>query len=224
MMALLSLELIVVLVSFFMAMGIFIFVARMIFWSKKVAFDEAVFAFMAKNVSEVNTDVMQFFSFLGTHFFLIPANLVLFSYFMFFKKHRWYSVKAPVVAISSTILLFLLKFVFHRTRPLTPLLEQAKGLSFPSGHAMMSLTFYGLLAYLVWQNVENKFLKLFLVTSLTLLILFIGISRIYLRVHYASDVIAGFSLGLMWLVLCSFIIDKMEKYSKRNVAPQVQPI
>jgi undecaprenyl-diphosphatase len=220
--ALLSLELIVVLVSFFCAMGVFIFVARMVFWSKKDNFDNYVFRFMSNNISDFNTDVMQFFSFLGTHFFLIPANLILFAYFMFFKKHRWFSVKIPVVAISSTVLLFLLKFLFKRHRPLTPLLEEARGLSFPSGHAMMSFTFYGLLAYMVWKNVENKALRIILVTGLLLVILGIGISRIYLRVHYASDVLAGFCLGLMWLVLCSFIIDRMEQYSRRKVNPQVQ--
>ena len=63
--ALLSVELVVVLVSFFCAMGVFVFVARMIFWSKKEDFDNSVFLFMSHNVSDFNTDVMQFFSFLG---------------------------------------------------------------------------------------------------------------------------------------------------------------
>jgi undecaprenyl-diphosphatase len=75
---------------------------------------------------------------------------------------------------------------------------------------------------MVWKNVENKALRIILVTGLLLVILGIGISRIYLRVHYASDVLAGFCLGLMWLVLCSFIIDRMEQYSRRKVNPQVQ--
>ena len=117
--------------------------------------------------------------------------------------------------------MFLLKFFFQRHRPLTPLLSEAKGLSFPSGHAMMSLTFYGLLAYMAWKNVENVATRIILVGGLLLLILCIGLSRIYLRVHYASDVIAGFSLGIMWLVICSYVLNKMEKYSKRNLNPQV---
>ena len=220
--ALLSLELIVVLISFFCAMAIFIFIARMIFWSKKDSLDRSVFDFMSTHITDFNTGLMQFFSFLGTHYFLIPANLVLFAYFMFVKKHRWFSIKIPVVAISSTVLMFLLKFIFQRHRPLMPLLDAARGLSFPSGHAMMSFTFYGLLAYMVWKNVENRLLRVVLVSGLLLVILCIGISRIYLRVHFASDVIAGFCLGLMWLVLCSFVIDKMEKYSRRKVNPQVQ--
>lgn len=219
--ALLSLELFVVLVAFFCSLGIFIFVARMIFLEKRDGFDTAVSNFMAMNVTETNTSIMQFFSFIGTHYFLIPANLALVCYFAFIKKHRWYSIKIPVVAISGVVLMFLLKFIFNRQRPLTPLLDHAQGLSFPSGHALMSFTFYGLLIYLVWNNVDNKMLRFLLITGLLLVILFIGISRVYLVVHFASDVIAGFCLGLMWLVLCIFLLDKMEQYSRRNI-PVVQ--
>ncbi len=179
---------------------------------------------MSAHISDFNTDVMQLFSFLGTHYFLIPANLLMFCYFLFIRKHRWFSIKIPVVAISSTVLMFLLKFIFQRERPLNPLLTEAKGLSFPSGHAMMSFTFYGLIIYMVWINVQSRLLRSVLVTGLLLLILLIGISRVYLKVHYASDVIAGFCLGLMWLVLCSFVLDKMEKYSQKEINPAVQAV
>jgi undecaprenyl-diphosphatase len=86
----------------------------------------------------------------------------------------------------------------------------------------MSFTFYGLLIYLVWQNVENRILSSILVTLLLITILFIGISRVYLEVHYATDVIAGFCMGLMWLVLSLYTLDKMERYSRRKVNPVVQ--
>jgi undecaprenyl-diphosphatase len=165
---------------------------------------------------------MKVFSFLGDHRFLIPVNLSLIFYFLFIKKHRWYSIKIPAVAISGVVLMFILKHLFNRERPLTPLLEPARGLSFPSGHSLMSFTFYGLMIYLVWTNIENKLLSSVLVTGLLLIILFIGISRIYLEVHYATDVIAGFCMGLMWLVLSLYILDKMERYSRRKVNPVVQ--
>ncbi|MEO5781764.1 MAG: hypothetical protein ABIQ07_00745, partial [Ginsengibacter sp.] len=93
------------------------------------------FNFLSKNISDANTDVMQVFTFLGTHTFLIPANLALIAWFLFIKKHRWYSINVPVVAISSLLLMFILKMIFHRDRPLTPLLQAAQGYSFPSGHA-----------------------------------------------------------------------------------------
>lgn len=220
--ALLSLEIVVVLVAFLAALVVFIFIADMIFLKKRNNFDMAVSKLLSGYVSPAMTDVMQFFSFLGTHYFLIPANLALVCYFAFIKKHRWYSIKVPVVAVSGVLLMFILKFIFNRERPLTPLLEPARGLSFPSGHALMSFTFYGLIIYLVWNNIERRFLRSVLTTCLLLLIFCIGLSRIYLVVHYASDVLAGFSLGLIWLILCISLLDKMEQYSRRNI-PVVQP-
>jgi membrane-associated phospholipid phosphatase len=215
--ALLSIEIILLLGVFSAALFAFISIAQMIFKEKKEAFDQEAFNFLSGRVSDINTDVMQVFTFLGTHTFLIPANIILIAYFLFIKKHRWYSVKVPAVALSSLLLIFILKIIFHRDRPLSPLLEAAKGYSFPSGHATMSITFYGLIIFLVWQNEKNTWLKWVLTILLVLLIIFIGISRVYLRVHYASDVLAGFCVGLMWLVLSLWILRKIETYSRKKV-------
>jgi membrane-associated phospholipid phosphatase len=214
---LLSLELVVVLVSFFVALFGFLFIARMIFFKKKEQFDNDAFAFLGTLVNDFNTDVMQFFTFLGTHYFLIPANLLLIAYYLFVKKHRWYSIKIPVVSIGSLLMMSVLKNLFHRPRPLIPLLNEARGFGFPSGHATMSFAFYGLLMYIVWQNVENRLYRWILVILLFILILHIGVSRIYLRVHYASDVLAGFSLGIIWLVVSLSVLNRMENISRKEV-------
>lgn len=215
--ALISLEIIVLLGVFSAALLAFLFIAKMIFKEKKEDFDLNAFRFLRSQVSDINTDVMNVFSFLGSHNFLIPANLILIAWFLFIKKHRWYSIKVPVVALSSLLLMAGLKNFFQRDRPLIPLLEAARGYSFPSGHATMSITFYGLLIFLVWLNIKNVWLKWLLTILLTLLIAFIGISRVYLRVHYTSDVLAGFSIGLMWLLLSLWILGKLETYSRRKV-------
>ncbi len=220
--ALLSVEVVVLLLAFSGALFAFISIAQMIFKEKKEDFDQHAFTFLAKQVSDVNTNVMEFFTFLGTHTFLIPANFVLIAYFLFVKKHRWYSIKVPVVAISSLLLMFLLKMFFQRDRPLTPLLRAAKGYSFPSGHALMSITFYGLLILIVWQNIKQTWLKWTLTIFLALLIIIIGGSRVYLRVHYSSDVLAGFAVGLMWLLISLWVLNKFEVYSRRKVDPVVQ--
>jgi membrane-associated phospholipid phosphatase len=78
------------------------------------------------------------------------------------------------------------------------------------------------LIYIVFKNVKNQSLKTTLIILLLALILTIGFSRVYLRVHYASDVIAGFSVGLLWLVICVAVLNKLEKYSQRKVNPVVQ--
>jgi undecaprenyl-diphosphatase len=164
---------------------------------------------------------MLFFTALGKHTFLIPANIALIIIFLFIKQHRWYSIKVPAIGLSSLALMFLLKNIFGRHRPDIPLLEEARGLSFPSGHALMSVTFYGLLIYIVWKMVKRKWLKWTLVILLALLINVIGFSRIYLRVHYASDVLAGFATGFLWLVFSIWALNRIEKFSNKKVDPVV---
>lgn len=219
--ALLSIEMVVILALFTCALMAFVFIVRRIVYLNNNRFDERVFALLSNEVSPVNNEIMLFVTFLGTHNFLIPANLVLIVYSLL-KKHKWYSIKIPAIALSSLGLMFGLKFLFNRPRPLTPLLFEAKGLSFPSGHALMSVTFYGLLIYVVYKSVKNTAARWTLITLLLLLILTIGFSRIYLRVHYASDVIAGFCVGFLWLVVCISVLNQLEKYSRRNVNPIVQ--
>lgn len=213
-----SLEILVLIFIFGSALIAFIFIARKVFRDHTHDFDEKVFSFIAGHVNNINTGIMEFFTFLGTHTFLIPANLLLTALFLFIQKRRWNSIKIPAVALSSLVLMLLLKLIFHRERPVTPLLQAAKGFSFPSGHALMSVTFYGLLILIVWQNIKQLWLKWILSIILVLLILAIGLSRVYLRVHYASDVLAGFCVGIVWLLLSLWILDKIEKYRNKKIA------
>ena len=215
--ALMSVELIIILMAFFLSLFVFVFIARMIFWKKKDTFDTKASAFFSSLVSDLHTNIMEFFSFLGAHTFLIPANLLLIIYFLFIRKHKWYSIKVPVISVGSLIIMSLLKQIFSRQRPLIPLMEEAKGLSFPSGHAMMSMAFYGLIIYIIWHEVKRPWLRNIIVIALLLIILFIGISRIYLNVHFASDVAAGFSLGLVWLVVSIFFLNKMERIGRKEI-------
>ena len=221
--ALLSVELLVILTFFFAALLAFLWLVRRVFLLEKTGFDERAFAALGGYVNPLNNEVMQTFTFLGTHFFLIPANLVLIAWYLFVRKHRWYSIKVPAIAISSVVLMLLLKELFGRARPLIPLLEEARGFSFPSGHAFMSTTFYGLLIFIVWREVRNRALRWTLIIALALLILIIGLSRIYLRVHYTSDVLAGLCLGLVWLIISITVIRRMEQWSKRSIDPMVEP-
>jgi len=219
--ALLSIELIIVLVLFIAALIIFSILAyRILNWQDHV-FDSHVFDKVAMIVTPFMTSFMLFITFLGNHNFLIPANLFLIIYFLFIKRHKWYSIKVPVIALGGLLLMFLLKQFFNRPRPLIPLLEPVGGLSFPSGHALMSVTFYGLLIVLVWDNIANSRWKWLLTFLLATLILLIGFSRIYLRLHYFSDVIAGFSAGIIWLTLSIWVIRRIERFSRREIDPAI---
>ena len=220
--ALLSAEMILIVSVFAFSLFLFAYLIRRVIVLQRTGFDEKVFELLQPYVSDSNNRLMLFFTFLGTHNFLIPANLLLIAYFLFIKKHRWYSIKVPAIGLSSLGLMFGLKYLFGRPRPSVPLLFQAEGLSFPSGHALFSITFYGLLVYLVYHGIKQKELRWTFIGLLIVLITIIGFSRVYLRVHYASDVIAGFCVGFAWLVFAIWLLNRMERFSRKEIDPAVQ--
>ena len=85
---------------------------------------------------------------------------------------------------------------------------------------MSAVTFYGLLIYLVYRYIQGTIPKYVLIGFLALFILLIGVSRIYLRVHYTSDVLAGFAMGIIWLVVSLWVMSKIEKFTSREVRLQ----
>jgi undecaprenyl-diphosphatase len=173
---------------------------------------------IGSHVSTRNTHLMSALTVLATHEFLIPANLSLISYFLFIRRKSWFSIRIASIALSSLGLMFWLKHLFRRKRPLGPL-SKAKGLSFPSGHAIMSTTFYGLLIYITSKTIEDKSLKWSMIISFVILIQLIGFSRVYLRVHYASDVAVGYIVGVSWLVVALGVLRKIEDLNKQKLAP-----
>lgn len=220
--ALLSAELVVVTGMLIGAVVLFVYMVRRVFILQNNSFDESIFKALDPYVNETNNKIMLAITFLGRHEFLIPANIALIFWFLLVRKHKWYSIRVPAVALSSLGLMFLLKNVFNRVRPAVPLLEEARGLSFPSGHALMSVTFYGLLIYAVYHLWKNRTAKWSMIIFLIVLIILIGFSRIYLRVHYTSDVLAGFAMGILWLVVSLWVLGHMEQYSRRKLQPIVE--
>ena len=101
---------------------------------------------------------------------------------------------------------FSLKQIIQRPRPVGHRIINENGYSLPSGHSMVSMAFYGLLIYFIYKNIKNKYIKIVLITLLSILIISIGVSRIYLGVHYTSDVIAGFLVALSYLIIFVHII------------------
>jgi membrane-associated phospholipid phosphatase len=180
--------------------------------------DLKVFEVVQKHTSEANTLVMREVSRLGSHNFLIPANLIIIAYFLFIRRHSWFSIRVASVSLSSLALMFLFKALFRRERPMDPLLRMAKGKSFPSGHALMSTTFYGLLIYITSKSIHSKKVEIPLVCSFFVLIQLIGLSRVYLRVHYASDVVVGYIAGAAWLGISLPMLARIEAYNKRRVS------
>jgi undecaprenyl-diphosphatase len=219
--AMFTVELVFVWLLFLACIVIFLYISAEIVQGDTVGLDEAAFSFAADVANPLLDQFIKVITFFASRQFLTPAALLLIAYFVFIRKHRWYSLKVPVVALGSITLNVVLKFFFDRERPLMPLVE-ASGLSFPSGHSMVGASFYGLLIYLVWHNVQPKPLRNVLVGFLIVFVILIGFSRIYLRVHYATDVLAGFAAGFIWVVVGIAALRRMERLSKKELDPIVE--
>ena len=187
--------------------------ADMVFEDKNLSFDDHVFTLILPYINAVNTSIMEAITFLGSVQFLLPANILVILFVLFIKKQQYDALKIFAITITGTAVLFLLKFFLQRQRPLLPLVAKAHGYSFPSGHSFSSVVFYGMLAYIGYKNIKNDFLKWSLIVFLFILAGLVGFSRIYLKLHYASDVIAGFSLGVIWLLLAKWILFGRVKIS-----------
>jgi membrane-associated phospholipid phosphatase len=138
----------------------------------------------------------------------------LISYYLFRKKIKR-ALDIAMIGLGSTGILNLLKEIFKRQRPLDPLIRDVTGFSYPSGHSFSSFTFFGLLIYILWKTSIKKTWKIILSIVLFLIAATIAFSRVYLRVHYPSDVVAGFCLSITWLMLSLWILHKAD----RGIAP-----
>jgi membrane-associated phospholipid phosphatase len=216
--ALFTVELIFVWLLFIACVVVFFYISSQVLEGDELGMDDAAFDFAATIASPGLDNFIKVITFFASRQFLTPAALLLVAYFVFIKRHRWYSLKVPVVALGSITLNVVLKYFFDRPRPIVPMVE-AHGLSFPSGHTMVAASFYGLLIYLVWQNVKQPALKYTLVALLSAFVILIGFSRIYLRVHYATDVLAGFAAGFMWVFIGIYILRRLERYSRKEITP-----
>ncbi|MEO6584628.1 MAG: phosphatase PAP2 family protein, partial [Ferruginibacter sp.] len=207
--------------AFFCSMAVVAFLVKAIFLDKAFTLDEQVFMFFNGYVSDATTSFFKFFTFFGSHNFLVPANLLLMGFAFFVLRNKWFGIKIAAVAFSSLLMMFGLKMFFNRPRPEIPLLGKVPGLSFPSGHAFMSFTFFGLLIYVIHKQVKTLWLRYVLIFLCLCMIVIIGLSRIYLRVHYFSDVIAGISIGLIWLVISLGFLNYIEKRSRAGRVKEV---
>jgi undecaprenyl-diphosphatase len=204
-----SLRFILVAVIFLLALALFAVVADEMVLENENQLDREVFVQLAQITHPSLTGTMVFITFFGSSYFLLPAYLLLIGYFLIFKKTRRLSLDVAAVGISSAIILFSLKAIFHRHRPLDPLVQNVNGFSFPSGHSFSSFTFFGLLIYILWNHDMNLVLRWILSILFVLFALAIAFSRVYLHVHFASDVIAGFCLCLVWLGLSFWSLRKV---------------
>ena len=143
--------------------------------------------------------IMIFISNLGYGY--IHGFIVVAAFTILVVYRRWVEFAGLAICFSGgAVLNYILKNLFERARPDVFRIVAASGYSFPSGHAMVSIYFYGMLAFLIARNIKSWQWRYVVVAITMLFILTMGISRVYLGVHYPSDVIAGYTAGGMWLM------------------------
>jgi len=213
----LSLKQIIVLLFFFAGITIFLLILVEMVIENKTSFDQNVFNALKPVTSPSVTKFMLFITFFGSFNFLLPAYIALVIFDLFIKDKKLF-LYIMMIGVTSTGLMFLIKFLVKRLRPSDPLLHAVNGFSFPSGHSFCSFTFFGILMYIVWKDLKlNKAGKWILTCLLFAIAFTIALSRVYLHVHYASDVLAGFCLSVAWLTFSYWIITAVRRYQLRRI-------
>ncbi len=179
-------------------------------------FDTTVRNFIHEFAFPALTSVMQLASFLGSTLFLTIFG-VLIVITLYLRKHRHGALLFTITTVGASILLVLLKLAFKRVRP-EPFFDTILPVSysFPSGHSLASFCFYGALAVILTDRTNKLGHQIIIWISAITMILLIGISRIYLGVHYPSDVVAGYAVGLIWVITIA-IGDRLIHAKDKNI-------
>jgi len=179
-------------------------------------FDERVLRWIAQHRSPAMDEVMLEITTLGNGAVLVMLLLVA-SVFLWLTKHKWSVALLLFAVVGGKVLNTVLKESFGRPRPsVVEAVDSVSSLSFPSGHAMSSFVAYGAVAYLVARLEPTRTLRAVTWTLACLIILGIGVSRMYLGVHYPSDVLAGFLGGLAWLAFVAAGMTAVRFFSTRK--------
>ncbi len=199
------------------SLGFFIKISEDLYGPALKALDQGTFDVLHSLRSPALNHTFTVITQLGSapaYIILIPAI----GLWLYYRGHRWdTSIQSSIVLISSFLLNVTLKYFVARPRPIGELrLVEAFSYSYPSGHSMSAMALYGFLIYLVYKHLNFGLLRAITVSFLAMLIISIGISRVYLGVHYATDILAGFVVGLFWLMTCIIIIRSVEFYRKNK--------
>lgn len=159
-------------------------------------------------LNTVLTKIVKVITFFGSAWFLVSFALIL----LIFIKNKQKTLLISTNLLWVLLMSVILKHIFERPRPESALINEI-GYSFPSAHAMCSVAFYGFLIVLIQYSIKNKLLKYILISLLIVLIIAIAFTRLYLNVHYLSDVIMGIIFGLLCL---GMFINILKYYIKEK--------
>lgn len=169
--------------------------------------DSKILNFLALNRAPGATDFFLVVTYLG-EWYVVAGVTILFSAFLWRAGQR-YVLPLWISVAGSTVSTYAIKFLEDRQRPAGGVLLESTA-SFPSGHATAAVALFGFIIYFLWNNLKSDFWRKFFFVSGLILILLIGFSRLYLGVHYLSDVLGGFLVGAVWLGVSFIILHKQK--------------
>ncbi|MFD0049688.1 phosphatase PAP2 family protein [Actinomycetes bacterium NPDC127524] len=175
---------------------------------KVKGFDDSIISFVQGFEAPSLTVIMKFFSWIGSTEIVAILSIVILLVLYKFLHHRLELILFIAVIGGTAVLNQVLKMLFHRSRPSLHRLADAQGFSFPSGHSMEAVALYGVLAFLLWRHIPSAWGRRILAFLSVCMILAIGISRIYLGVHYPSDVIGAYFASIFWLTVSIWIFQR----------------
>ncbi|WP_186672757.1 phosphatase PAP2 family protein [Sporosarcina sp. BP05] len=178
-------------------------------------FDTAVIGFVQGLEAPWLTSIMRVFTWIGSGYVVATIALIGFIVLFFVLHYRHQAFLLIAVIAGSVLLNSALKSYFKRERPSIHRILDANGFSFPSGHSMMAFALYAIIAYIAWRNVKTTMNRVVLVLFTAFMIIMIGTSRIYLGVHYPSDIVGGFAASAIWVTIAisvyGYFLNKCEK-------------
>ena len=181
-------------------------------WEKEAfALDKSILLYIHQFSNPVLDTLMVSITRLGDPRTVVPMTLVIF-FALWWKRYRIEAGLFALNAFGGAVLSYVLKLAFSKPRPeLWPQLISEKTFSYPSGHALGSMVLYGFLSYL-FSTLYPRYSKSFYLIA-AVLILAIGFSRLYLGVHWPTDVVAGYGIGFLWIMVCITLmrLQKMRK-------------
>ncbi|HEX6038475.1 phosphatase PAP2 family protein [Longimicrobium sp.] len=200
-----------------LAAAVFALIASAVVRGQTQAFDDAILRFMGSHGAAWLDNVALEVTALGARVVVYMVVLVA-SAFLWQSRHHYSAALLWVAVLGSGLINTVLKVSFNRPRPdVFPWRTQHVGLaSFPSGHAMTSIVVYGTLAFLIARLAPTPRLKRLTWALAILVILLVGLSRLYLGVHYPSDVLAGFVIGGAWAITCALGMEAVRYFRTRR--------
>ena len=191
---------------------LFIILSILIFTKVTEPLDEAVESFVLGIRNDKLTSIMRIFTNISSSYSLIVITILITLIAIIKNKRLPYNTIINLISVF--LLSQLFKFIFRRPRPTGEFLAKASGFSYPSGHTMVSFAFFTFIAYSMCDRINSKLLKIMIKISMIILIMIIGFSRIYLGVHYTTDIIGGYLMGMVYLMIFLDIREKNKKKKK----------